>query len=158
MNFKMNQKTPAKLDDYISPQEREHLLNGLHRYLVWVGEKVPDKVEVDGESIQLNELIWRCIHKKELSEVEKKHLLELVDMLEKKVYLSEEELHKANLTHEEAKKLYNEIAGLIRAILDIRDCETGKVKLKESSEEIKNKIDDARRWIGFLKNVGKKSL
>jgi len=145
------------MDDYISPREREHLLNGLHRYLVWVGEKVPQEIEVEGKNIQLNEVIWQCIHQKELSEDEKKNLLKLVEMLERKVVHSEVELQKANLTHEEAKKLYNEIASLIRAIMDIRDCEAGKVKLKESSEELQAKINDARRWIGFLKNVGKKS-
>lgn len=31
-----------------------------------VGEKIPDEVEVNGKSIKLHELIWRCIHKKEL--------------------------------------------------------------------------------------------
>ncbi len=68
----------------------------------------------------------------------------------------EEVLQRANLTHEEAKRLYHESAALIRAIMDLRECETGRVKLKESSEEIRQKIDDAKRWLGFLKGVGKK--
>lgn len=152
----MNRQEPGNLDEYISPEEREHLLNGLHRFLVWVGEKVPDEFEVDGKNIKLNELIWRCIHKKEFSEDEKKRFLELVRILETKEKHDEEALRKAALTREEAKKLYDETASLIRAIMDLRECETGKVKLKESSDEIKRKVDDARRWIGFLKNVGKK--
>lgn len=147
-----------RLDDYISIEEREHLLNGLHRYLIWVGEKVPDEMEVDGENIKLHELIWRCIHKKDLSDQEKNYLLGLVNLLEEKAKQNEEILLRADLTHEEAKKLYNEIASLIRAIMDIRDCESGKVRLKESGEEINKKVDDARRWMGFLKNVGKKEL
>jgi len=32
------------------------LLNGLHRYLIWVGEKVPEDVLVNGENIKLHEL------------------------------------------------------------------------------------------------------
>jgi hypothetical protein len=28
--------------------------------------------------------------------------------------------------------------------------------LKETDVEIKHKIDDAKRWIGFLKGIGKK--
>ncbi len=129
----------------------------MHRYLIWVGEKVPDEMSVDGENIKLNELIWRCIHKKSLSDQEKNHLLELASLLEMKTKQDEEILSRANLTYEEAKQLYKEIAGLIRAIMDIRECEEGKVKLKISSDEIKVKIDDARRWMSFLKNVGKKS-
>ncbi len=153
----MNRKEELSLDDYISEEEREHLLAGLHRFLVWVGEKVPEEVEVDGKSIKLHELIWRCIHKKQLSEEEKERLLELIHILETKEKHDEDALHKAHLTHEEAKRLYEESASLIRAIMDLRECEVGKVKLKESSDEIRSKVEDARRWIGFLKNVGKKT-
>ena len=153
----MNQQEKHNLDDYISPEEREHLLAGLHRFLVWVGEKIPEEVEVNGKSIKLHELIWRCIHKKELSEQERMRLLELVHILETKEKYDEEALHKANLTREEAKRLYDESASLIRAIMDLRECEAGKIKLKESRDEIRRKVDDARRWVGFLKNIGKKS-
>ncbi|NJD52469.1 MAG: methyl-accepting chemotaxis protein [Candidatus Methanoperedens sp.] len=152
----MNEKE-LNLDDYISLEEREHLLNGLHRYLIWVGEKVPDEVQVNGENIKLHEIIWRCIHNKELSEQEKDRLLELVTLLETKAKHDEEILLRENITKEEAKKLYNEIASLIRAIMDLKECEAGKVRLKEPRDDIKRKVDDARRWIGFLKNVGKKS-
>lgn len=153
----MNKEELVKLDDYISLEEREHLLNGLHRYLIWVGEKVPDEVMVNGKNIKLHELIWRCIHNKDISEEEKARLLELVNLLETKAKQDEEVLSKTLLTRDEAKKLYNEIASFIRAIMDIRDCEAGRVKLKEPTDEIKQKVDDARRWIGFLKNVGKKT-
>ncbi|MFZ3167677.1 MAG: DUF5788 family protein [Candidatus Methanoperedens sp.] len=152
----MNQKE-LNLDDYISQEEREHLLNGLHRYLIWVGEKVPEEVEINGENIKLHELIWRCIHNKELSEQEKDRLLELVTLLETKAKYDEEILLREDITKEEAKKLYNEIASFIRAIMDLKECEAGKIKLKEPSDDIKQKVDDARRWVGFLKNVGKKS-
>jgi hypothetical protein len=153
----MNNEEPVKLDDYISLEEREHLLNGLHRYLIWVGEQVPDEVMVNGKNIKLHELIWRCIHNKDISEEEKTRLLELVDLLETKAKEDEEVLSRTLLTREEAKRLYNEIASLIRAIMDLRDCEAGRVRLKESKDEIKQKVDDARRWVGFLKNVGKKN-
>jgi hypothetical protein len=153
----MDQKEIQRLDDYISLEEREHLLNGLHRYLIWVGEQVPEEVEVDGKNIKLHELIWSCIHKKELSQQEKDRILELVQLLESKVEHDEETLTKASLTREEAKRLYNDIASLIRAIMDLKECEEGKVRLKLPSDELRQKVDDARRWMGFLKTVGKKS-
>ena len=153
----MNQEEIQKLDDYISPEEREHLLNGLHRYLIWVGEKAPEEVLVNGENIKIHELIWRCIHKKDLSEDEKNNILGLVDDLETKAKLDEEILSRESLTREEAKRLYNEIAGFIRAIMDLKECEAGGIKLMEPSNEIRQKVNDARRWIGFLKNVGKKN-
>ena len=151
----MNQQQPG-LDDLITPEEREHLLYGLHRFLVWVGEELPDKVEVDGKNIEIHDLIWRCIHKKNFSEQEKQRFMELVRVLEEKEKHDEDSLKKVSLTREEARKLYHESASLIRAIMDLRECEEGKVKLKETDLEIKHKIDDAKRWIGFLKGIGKK--
>lgn len=150
----MKEQEPS-LDDYISEEEREHLLAGLHRFLIWVGEKIPDEVKVNGKNIKLHELIWRCV-KKELTEDEKKRLLELAQFLETKEKHDEEALRRAKITREEAKELYRESASLIRAIIDLRECEAGKIKLKESKEEIRQKIDDARRWLGFLKEIGKK--
>lgn len=113
---------------------------------------------MNGKNIKLNELIWRCIHKKELSDQEKTRLMGAGSYSGiKREKHDEEALRKVALTREEAKKLYDESASLIRAIMDLRECEAGKVKLKESSDEIRSKVDDARRWIGVLKNVGKKS-
>jgi len=153
----MNQKEQPGLDELITPEEREHLLYGLHRFLAWVGEPLPERVEVDGNNIEVHDVIWRCIHKKEFSEQEKKSFMELVRILEAKEKLGEDSLRKASLTREEARKLFHESAALIRAIMDIKECEAGKVKLKEPDIEIRKKIDDAKRWIGFLKNIGKKS-
>ena len=77
--------------------------------------------------------------------------------METKAKLDEEILSRESLTREEAKRLYNEIAGFIRAIMDLKECESGGIKLIEPSNEIRQKVNDARRWIGFLKNVSKKS-
>ena len=78
-------------------------------------------------------------------------------MLETKSKHDEEILLRESLTREEAKRLYNEIAGLIRAIMDLRECESGKIKFTEPGEGTKKKIDDAKRWMVFLKNIGKKN-
>ncbi|HLB71721.1 MAG TPA: DUF5788 family protein [Candidatus Methanoperedens sp.] len=143
-------------DDYISREEREHLLSELHRFLVWVGEQLPEEVDVNGEKVKLHEMIWHCIHQDQLSEQEKERYMELVRLLEAKERRDEELLKTEELTHEEAKELYHEAAALIRAIMDLRECEEGKVRLKEAGEEQKKKIDDARRWLSFLKSIGKK--
>jgi hypothetical protein len=149
----MDQKSP---DDYISPEDREHLISELHRFLAWVGEELPEDFEANGETIKIHDIIWSCIHKKQISQKEKEDLMELVNLLEAKEKQDEETLHRSNLTSEEAKKLFHESAALIRAIMDLKECESGKVQLKDSGEDIKKKIDDAKRWLGFLKNVGKK--
>lgn len=148
--------TRPKHNDYITDEERQHLISELHRLLVWVGEPLPDIVNVDGKILEIHETVWWCIHEKEFSEEEKNNFREIARLLEKKEKDCEEKLQTANLTHEEADKLYHEIASITRAIMDIKECETGKIVLKEYNEDVRQRIDDAKRWIGFLKNVGKK--
>ena len=144
------------MNDIISEEERERLLSELHRFLAWVGEQIPDEIDLEGKSIKVHDIVWNCIHQKEFSEMNRERLLELISILETREKYDETALARANLTREEAKRLYHETAALIRAIMDLRECEGGKVKLKESGEEIRKKIDDARRWLDFLKSVGKK--
>ena len=110
----------------------------------------------DGKILEIHETVWWCIHEKEFSEEEKNNFREITRLLEKKEKDCEEKLQTANLTHEEADKLYHEIASITRAIIDIKECENGNVNLKKHNEDIRQRIDDAKRWMGFLKTVGKK--
>ena len=144
-----------KHNDYITDEERRHLISGLHRLLVWVGEPLLDTVNLDGKTVDVHETIWQCIHTKKFTENERNNFGEIARLLEKKEKDREDMLQTANLTHEDADKLYNEIASIIRAVIDIRECETGKVHLKEH-DDIGQKVDDAKRWVSFLKTVGKK--
>ena len=155
-----SENTQSKHNHYITDEERQHLISELHRLLVWVGEPLPDTIDVDGNIIEVHETVWWCIHEKEFSEDEKNNFREITRLLEKKEKYYEEMLQTANLTHEDADKLYHQIASIIRAIMDIKECETGKINLKEHNEDVRQsvrqRIDDAKRWVNFLKSVGKK--
>lgn len=145
-----------ELNIYISDEEREHLLSNIRRSLIWVGEPIPNTIDIDGKTIELRKLVWAYIHKKDFTEQERTQLRSLIRSLEIKRMYNEEVLSRSNLTHEDAKKLYHEIAALIRAVMSIRECEAGKIKLKEFNEEIRHhKIEDIKRWTNFLKDVGK---
>lgn len=157
-------------DDYITDEERKHLISGLHRILAWVGESLPDNVNIDGRDIDIHETIWQCIHKKDFTEEEKCNFRDIANSLEKKEKDFEEVLQRANLKRTDADRLYHEIASIMRAVTDIRECETGKVTLKECNEDtiqgekhketakavLKSSIDDTKRWLNFMKTVEKK--
>lgn len=48
-NYEEN--THSKHNDYITDEERQHLISKLHRLLVWVGEPLPDTVNVQTTAI-----------------------------------------------------------------------------------------------------------
>ena len=154
MSTEISDTTQSIHNHYITDEERQHYISILHRLLVWVGEPLPDNVDINGDIVDVHETVWLCIHKKEFTEQEKSHFKEIIHLLETKEKNYEDLLQTANLTHGEADKLYHDIASIMRAIMDIRECETGEVK--EYNEDIRQKIKDAKRWMNFLKNVGKK--
>lgn len=144
----------VNMDEFISQEEREHMLFELHRFLAWVGEPLPDEVSIEGQQIQLHDLIWKLIQKKTLTAPELKCVKWLIGRLEQKKKFDEERLEKARLTHSEAMHLHNEAAGLLRAIMDLRDLEEGKVKKADIERlAIKDRVEDARRWVRFMKQI-----
>ena len=142
------------IDDFISQKEREHLLFGLQRYLVWVGEPIPEEITIQDQTILLHDIIWKLTHTGPLTEPEQEWVRELIHVLENREEVDEKCLMDEKLTCEEAKRLYHESAGLLRAIMDLKDLEAGKIKIADFDEiAIKDKVDDARNWVKFMKKM-----
>lgn len=99
-----SENTQSIHNDYITDEERQRLISKLHRLLVWVGESLPDVVNVDGKTVDVHNVIWWCIHKKEFTEEEKNNFKEIASLLEKKEKDYEAMLQTANLTHEDASQ------------------------------------------------------
>ncbi|AKB18783.1 MULTISPECIES: DUF5788 family protein [unclassified Methanosarcina] len=143
---------------YITDAERKQLLSALHSRLFWVGQRIPDYVEIKGEKHPLHNYVWGLIQKENLTASEKSQIDKCIDIISEKEKEDEKELEEAPLTEEKAKSLYHETAGLLRAITDLRDIESGA--LKESSKRfqeqfINQRVRDARLWLEFIKNVSK---
>ena len=142
------------MDTLIPQDEREHMLFELHRYLVWVGETVPEEIIINGHEIHLHDLIWKLINKKRLTEQERKRVKGLIHTLEQKEKIDEEQLEKAKLTRAKAEKLHDEAAGLLRAIMDLKDLEEGRIKKADFDEvSTRDRVKDARRWVNFVKQM-----
>jgi len=139
----------------LSARERDSLLHRLHRYLVWVGAEIPDVCEIDGTGIPLRELIWRLISKQQLTEEETAGIESLIHVLEKKEANDEVAIAEANISKEEAKNLYNEASGLLRAIMDLKEIEHGTHPDKDiRRKEMRKKIRDAHSLLKFVDEIG----
>lgn len=142
----------------ITEWERKQLLAALHTRLFWVGEKIPYFVEMDGKKCKLHDRVWELINKDTLSEDDKQEIEKCIVLLKDKEKIDELELETKEMTLEEAKKLSDETAGLLRAIMDLREIEEGISKEKENEfHEIfsAQRTEEIRRWLNFLKDAGK---
>ncbi|WP_440946546.1 DUF5788 family protein [Methanosarcina sp. T3] len=143
---------------YITDAERRELLGALHCRLFWVGQHIPDYVEFEGEKYPLHNYVWELIQKDTLTETEKSRIDKCIDIISAKEQEDEKELEEKPLTHEQAESLYHETAGLLRAIADLKEIESGA--LKESSKRfqeqfVSQRVKDAKLWLEFIKNVSK---
>jgi hypothetical protein len=166
----------SDLGDYLTEQERNQLLANLHRTLVWVGVQDPDKLEIDAALLReemekdlikpsdlppevhpakgvvdLRHLIWRLIHEKDLSEKEETEIKELIRVLKAKETRDEERLKEEQLTTEEAHRLFEETAAVIRTLMDLKEIlERKEHKTDLGKELVKEKVNDVKRWNAFV--------
>ncbi len=167
-------KAEAGIDDYLPEEERRKLLANLHRALVWVGVKEPEECKIGAEAIkeemlkygltereqppevhpekgtiELHHLIWRLINEKEITEMEKRQIEELIDLLGKKEKQAEEKLAHEKLTRQQACELYGKTAGCIRALLDLKDLLRKREHCELDKETIRRRVEDVKKWNKF---------
>ncbi|MBW6470589.1 MAG: methyl-accepting chemotaxis protein [Methanosarcinaceae archaeon] len=143
-------------DELITKREHKKLLNSLHKYLFWVGEQIPEIVDIDGEQVRLHEFIWEMINKPCLSDGDKKQIDHCIAHISKKEKEYENDLEESDLTREDAAKLFDLTAGLLRAIMDLKELEESpkkKLSRKFHDDVKKRKIDDAKKLVTFLDNI-----
>jgi len=143
---------------YITDEERKQLLSALHCRLFWVGQHIPDYVEFEGKRYPLHNYVWELIQKENLTPGERSRIDKCIDIISAKEEENEKRLEEKPLTEEEVKSLYHETAGLLRAITDLKEIESGA--LKESTKHFQEKfndqrVKDAKLWLEFIKNVSK---
>ncbi|WP_321417768.1 DUF5788 family protein [uncultured Methanomethylovorans sp.] len=155
----MNRITNKENNNFlITERERSQLLAELHTRLFWVGEKIPSFVEINGKKCKLHDLVWDLINRETISDDEKNQIDKYIAVLKEKERIDELELQTKEITREEARKLFDETAGLLRAIMDLREIEDGTSKNnKKEFHEIFSvqRTEEIRRWLNFLKDAGK---
>lgn len=145
-------------EEYITEDERKQLLSALHCRLFWVGQHIPDHIEIEGKTYPLHNYVWELIQKDKLTEAEKSSIDNCIEIISAKEREDEKELEEKSITPEEAKNLYHETAGLLRAITDLKEIESGVIQedAKRFQEMFANqRIRDAKLWLEFIKNVSK---
>ncbi len=155
-NLGMSEKNAS--GNYITDEERKQLLSALHSRLFWVGQRIPDYVEVEGETYPLHNYVWELVQKEELSESEKSRIEKCIEILSAKEMKDEKELEEKSLTSEESRNLYHETAGLLRAITNLKEIESGifKQNTKRFQEQFANqRVRDAKLWLEFITKVSK---
>lgn len=145
-----------KTEEYLGYQERSKLLWSLRSDFAWVGKKIPESVEINGDEYRLCDMV-RKLGEKELNPDETAEIRALIPELKEKAKADEELLETEELTISEAEALYEEATGLLRAAMELKDKLEGKGREK-SVDEFKRmlntqKLVDEKRWQELIKGL-----
>lgn len=140
--------------DGLTKQEREKLLFKLNRLFIFIGCEIPDNIELEGENIPLHELIWKIITSKQpLSPEELAAVDKLYHDIEKKIREEELKIKSADISKTEARELYVETCGLIRAAMELRDIERIGSLSDYSVHATPDIVESQKNWLKYLKKI-----
>lgn len=136
----------------LTDQERRKILARLHATLSWVGVRIPEECNIDGERIRLRDLVDRFVFDDEIDDQERAEVEDLIDKLEDRAEILVEELEYEEMTLEEAEKLLARTIGLLRAVDELKHLEDEE-EWAQKRNKVMEQVDDAKRWHEFTKRV-----
>lgn len=136
----------------LTGEERQRILVRLHSTFGWVGVRIPEELDLNGERVMLREMVDRFVFDDHLDEEERAQVLALIDKLEEKAEILEDELEGEALTLEEAERILNRAIGVLRAIDELEHLDDPD-EWEEAHRELMERVDDAKRWRDFAKRV-----
>jgi hypothetical protein len=139
----------------LTSEERYRILARLHATLSWVGVRIPYELDLDGERVQLRDLVDRFVFDDFIDDEERAEVMVLIDKLEDKSEILEDALEEEDMTLEEAEQILNRAIGVLRAIDELEHLED-EDEWEDRHRDIMEKVDDANRWREFTKRVYKK--
>jgi hypothetical protein len=155
--FMLKGEKDTKKEEYIGYEERNKLLWSLRSDFSWAGKKIPENVEIDGQGYRLRDLVRELRETEVLDPDKAAEVKALIPKLKERAKADEELLETEKLTKEEAERLYEEAAGLLRAAMELKD------RLEEkggdgSADELKRmlntqKIVDEKSWQSLIKSL-----
>ncbi|WP_091937111.1 DUF5788 family protein [Methanolobus profundi] len=139
----------------ISEQERQRLLNRLHKSLFWVGEAIPRKVRIEGNDVDLHEIVWEIVNRPKLDEKDIDDIDLFLEMLCEKEKEYEERLETEPLSCEQAKVLFDKAAGVRRAMMDLKELTTPSKRKAIFKDRHICKDVDTEKWDELSETIKK---
>lgn len=155
--FNDKKDTEKADEEYIGYEERNKFLWSLRSEFAWEGKKIPESVEIEGQEYKLRDLVRELGETEVINPDKADDIRALIPKLNEKAKEDEELLETEELTRKEARLLYEEAAGLMRAAMELKDRLEGKDGEK-GPEEFKKmlktqKLMDEKSWQNLLKNL-----
>jgi len=133
------------VEDY----EREQLLERIEREGATVGRDIPDRIEVQGEEIDLRSFVFEIERRETVPPGERERVDRARKSLRRERLQRKQRLESGDIDREEGEALARSIVGIDRALNALE--QLGPVDLEAEAE--RQETADRKRWIRFLRQA-----
>lgn len=133
----------------MKPYEREGLIERVEREGATVGARIPERITVQGQEMNLREFVFETRKKEGIASDERERVEEAKRNLRRERLGRKSRLEEADITVEEGAELAASIVGIDRALHALNDL--GSVDLEREAKA--QETADQKRWMSFLKQA-----
>jgi len=133
----------------VKEYERKQLLERLDRSGSTVGLDIPERITVQGESVDLREFVFEIKRLESVPSGERERVQTAKSNLRRERLQRRQRIEDGEISYEEGEALVESILGIDRALNGLESL--GPTDLK--AEVRHREIADRKRWMSFLKQV-----
>jgi hypothetical protein len=133
----------------VQEYERRQLLERVEREGATVGATIPETVEVQGETIDLQEFVFEAKRREEVPPGERDRVERAKRNLRRERLQRKQRIEDGDVTREEGERLVESIVGIDRALNALKSLGPTDLETEERATE----TADRKRWVRFLQQA-----
>ena len=129
--------------------ERKQLLERLDREAATVGADIPDRIEVQGEDVDLQSFVFEIRRRETVPKGERERVETAKKNLRRERLQRRQRIEEDDVSYEEGERLVQDVIGIERALNALEGL--GPANLEEEAQA--QEMADRKRWMKFLKKA-----
>jgi len=142
-------KTLPSEDEDVKDFERKQLLERIGRESATLGADIPDEIEVQGETIELQSFVFEIKRRDTIPPGERERVDRAKRNLRRERMDREERIEDGEISYEEGDELADSIIGIDRALEALEQLGPADIEQEQQVKE----TADKKRWMQFLKKA-----
>lgn len=133
----------------MNEQERDRLLDRVHRPSGTLGREIPDEITIQGSSIDVKAFVFECNRLETIPEDTREEVDELKTELRRERLERKQRIARDDISYEEGERLVASIRGIDRAINALEDLDAPDI-----GEQLRQKkMADARELLTLIRQA-----
>ncbi|MFB6152029.1 MAG: DUF5788 family protein [Haloarculaceae archaeon] len=129
--------------------ERKQLLERVGREGATVGADIPDRIEVQGESVDLREFVFEIKRRDTIPSGERERVERAKQNLRRERIQRKQRIEEGEISREEGERLARAVIGIDRALNALENLGPTDLEAEIEAQE----RADRKRWMNFLKKA-----